>query len=65
MKQIRCANFAEVAEATLQQMGGPHVAVSGGSASPPIGPTLELLGRETTLERLAAANRYVQQQCND
>ncbi len=31
MKQIRCANFAEVAEATLQQMGGPHVAVSGGS----------------------------------
>jgi glutamyl-tRNA synthetase len=32
-----------------------RVAVSGGSVSPPIDVTLEILGRETTLQRLARA----------
>jgi len=35
-----------------------RVAVSGGSVSPPIDETLEILGRETTLERLDRAIRH-------
>ena len=35
-----------------------RVAVSGGSVSPPIDGTLEILGREITLQRLDAALRY-------
>ena len=37
-----------------------RVAVSGTSVSPPIDVTLEVLGRETTLSRLAAAVAYAQ-----
>ena len=37
-----------------------RVAVSGTSVSPPIDATLDVLGRETTLSRLAAAVAYVQ-----
>ena len=37
-----------------------RVAVSGTSVSPPIDITLEVLGRETTLSRLAAALAYAQ-----
>ena len=37
-----------------------RVAVSGGSVSPPIDGTLEILGRETTLKRLDAAILYIQ-----
>ena len=37
-----------------------RVAVSGGSVSPPIDGTLEILGREITLQRLDAAIRYIQ-----
>ena len=36
-----------------------RVAVSGGTVSPPIDATLEILGRETTLGRLARARQWI------
>jgi glutamyl-tRNA synthetase len=39
-----------------------RVAVSGGSVSPPIDVTLEVLGREVTLQRLSRAIQYAQTQ---
>jgi glutamyl-tRNA synthetase len=38
-----------------------RVAVSGGTVSPPIDATLEILGRETTLGRLALARQWIAQ----
>jgi glutamyl-tRNA synthetase len=39
-----------------------RVAVSGGSVSPPIDATLEVLGREVVLQRLSAAVQYARSQ---
>jgi len=52
---------AEALELKLGKVAQPvRVAVSGGPVSPPIDVTLELLGREKTIERLNRAIEYVE-----
>jgi len=59
-------SLIEVAETfgiTLGAIAQPlRVALSGGTVSPPIDSTVELIGRERSLERLDHALRYIQQQ---
>jgi glutamyl-tRNA synthetase len=54
--QDAITSVATQAEVGLGKVAQPvRVAVSGGSVSPPIDATLEILGRETTLQRLDRA----------
>jgi glutamyl-tRNA synthetase len=56
------AAIAHSCNLSLGKVAQPiRVAVSGGSVSPPIDQTLAILGRETTLERLARAAAFVQE----
>ena len=57
---------AERLELKLGKVAQPlRVAVTGDSASPGIGQTLYLLGREETLQRVQRALDYVNQQATD
>jgi glutamyl-tRNA synthetase len=56
------AAIAQSSNLSLGKVAQPiRVAVSGGSVSPPIDQTLAILGRGTTLERLARAAAFVQE----